>query len=956
MALPRTPMQMQMSGSPSVWGLARHRPRSMPPMWAWYAWPLALLAGMGAGLQLPEAWPAAPCAALGALGLGCAVLCLIWGRLAAFKAHGGRWRLGVFLLALGVLAFTWVAWRTAWRAQAIWPADLGVQMASALVQVDSLPQPLSHGGWLVDADVLQWAPPGRLAPGEGAQATLAEAGPAGEVASGARPARQHKAATRRGQAPGISPADAIRLGRVSRVRLYWPAGAMPEPGSRWRLRARWHRPDGASNPGGLDAEWLAWERGTGAVGQVGKRPADLQLDAPARMWSPDGLMDRWRARLRDSIGRTVPEPALAGVLAGLTVGDQSAVARDDWEVFRRTGVAHLISISGSHIAVVGWWVAWLVRRQWGRSHRLAHACPAPLAAQAMSLGVCTAYALLSGWGLPAQRTVWTMLGLAALRAGGRDWPWTLSSLWVMAVVALIDPWALLQAGFWLSFLCVVVLMAMGDAPDPSAAPATPATWAAGAWGRTRAGLFKLARVQGLLTLAMAPVAVVCFNQVSLAGFLVNLVAIPLFDVCVTPLALLGMLCSPLWALDAALLDAFMAALRWVASAPWAVWTWPTPPPWLAAWGVVAGLLWVWPGPRGWRLGWAVAMLPLLCLPPAWHLLPAPEPGQFEALAIDVGQGTAVLVRTHKHALLFDTGPKMGEDQDAGGRHILPALQAMGVTELDVLMISHEDSDHVGGAMSVMQALPVTQVVSSLVPDHPVRTWRRLRTGHPLPHAPCQAGLSWEWDGVRFELLYPLTPHRPGTLEGGRPVAAQEASRGKQQRESNVPNAHSCVLKVSQPGGLQADAAVPGRPGGNARSLLLTADIETDQEAALLAWAGSQGQALKATVLMAPHHGSQTSSTPAFLQAVSPAQVVVQAGRRNRYGHPAPSVVRRYEAMGLPWVATPDCGAWWWRSDEPLRASGGAADGLGAGQEPVLGHCWRARRARPWQAQPELAPR
>jgi competence protein ComEC len=317
----------------------------------------------------------------------------------------------------------------------------------------------------------------------------------------------------------------------------------------------------------------------------------------------------------------------------------------------------------------------------------------------------------------------------------------------------------------------------------------------------------------------------------------------------------------------------------------------------------------------------------------------------------------VLVRTHGHALLFDTGPKMGEDQDAGGRHILPALQAMGVTELEVLMISHEDSDHVGGALSVMQALPVTQVVSSLVPDHPVRTWRGPRTDRPLPHAPCQAGLSWDWDGVHFELLHPLRPRGPSTLADQGPGEARVSSAGSSRGESNVPNAHSCVLKVSEGGGGLMGGGLPGGTAGAARSLLLTADIESDQEAALLTWAGSHGQlaALQATVLMAPHHGSQTSSTPEFLQAVSPAQVVVQAGRRNRYGHPAPSVIRRYEAMGLPWVAAPDCGAWWWGSEEPVRAPD-EADGWRARQEPVLGHCWRARRAHPWQAQPGVIPR
>jgi competence protein ComEC len=864
-------------------------------MLAWYAVPVGLLMGMGAGLQMPVIWRVVWSQALLALGVALLLGHACWARWRApdgGAGSGAAWRLLLCASALGICAFAMVGWRAHARAQAMWPVDLGPRIASALVQADGLPQPLPTGGWQLDARLLRWQP-------------------------GAAPPRA------KSRQEALRAADVPRLAAIQRVRLYWPVGPMPTPGERWWVTANWHRPDGVANPGGPDAVLLAWERGIGAVGRVLDKATGPRLDRAVSAWATDGLWDRWRAALRTRIAQRVSEPALAGVLAGLTVGDQSAVSRDDWEVFRRTGVAHLVSISGSHIAVVGWWVGWLVRRQWGCSHRLAHLCPAPWAAAALSVAVCAAYALLAGWGLPAQRTVWTMCGLACLRASGRDWPWTLSSLWVMAAVALIDPWALLQAGFWLSFLCVVVLMTMGamDQALPVEQKAGPAWWASAlhaAWAAMRA----LIRVQVLLSVAMAPVAVVCFHQVSLAGVLVNLLAIPLFDVCVTPLALLGMVCPPLWQLDAWVIDVFMQALRGVANWSWAVGAWAEPPAWLGIWGVLVGLLWVWPGPRGWRLAWAVALLPLLALPPSWHLMPAPALGQFHALAIDIGQGTAVLVRTRQHALLFDTGPKMGEDMDAGARHILPALQALGVRNLDVLMISHEDSDHVGGALSVLAGLHVAQLVSSLPPDHPVRTWLSWRTPgepQPLPHVACQQGLHWDWDGVHFELLHP-------TRAGG---------------GLDEPNAHSCVLKV-------ASAAATDQPS---RSLLLTADIEAPQEAVLLQQAERDPalrEGLRATVLMAPHHGSATSSTPAFLQAVQPRQIVVQAGQRNRYGHPSPQVINRYNASGLAWVATPSCGAWWWGSDE---AAVDVPPGLGA--SPAVGHCWRSDHPRHWQdeAQP-----
>ncbi len=874
---------------------------------AWYGGPGCLLLGLAAGLLSPSLWPMAWCQALVAVS-GCALASLVWAGHRLPKVLAPVWLVAgrqlLCGLALAMCAFAMVGWRAQVRAAAMWPADLGPRLAGAQVLVDSLPQPLPTGGWQLEAQVLRWQ---------------------------GDPVPARKA----GRLVAVADSELPRLTPIQRVRVYWPLGPMPLPGSSWWLKANWHRPDGVANPGGPDAVLMAWEHGIGAVGRVGNKPADLRQDRPASAWRLVGMLDRWRAALRARITQQVDEPALAGVLAGLTVGDQSAVTRDDWDVFRRTGVAHLVSISGSHIAVVGWWVAWLVRRHWGRSQRLAHACPAPLAAAALSISVCAAYAVLSGWGLPAQRTVWTMLGLALLRASGRDWPWTLSSLWVMAAVALIDPWALLQAGFWLSFLCVVVLMTMGDAgtPEPEERGFVPglaawAGWCGSAWRTVWAAVRALTRVQVLLSVAMAPVAVVCFHQVSLAGVLVNLLAIPLFDLCVTPLALLGMACPPLWRLDAAVLDVFMQALRHVASWSWAVGAWAEPPTWLGLWGVLAGLLWVWPGPRGWRWGWALALLPLLALPPGWHLLPLPVAGQFQTLAIDIGQGTAVLVRTRQHALLFDTGPRMGEDMDAGARHILPALQTLGVRKLDVLMISHEDSDHVGGALSVLAGLPVTQLVSSLVPEHPVRTWLsgRAQGGpQPLPHVACQQGLSWDWDGVRFEVLHPM---RAG-------------------EHADEPNAHSCVLRVSR----DTDGARP------ARSLLLTADIEAPQEAALVQQAEHDPElraALRATVLMAPHHGSATSSTPEFLQAVQPAQVVVQAGARNRYGHPSPGVLSRYEALGLSWVATPTCGAWWWASDEEGTSLAPAHQGTPSapGALPSLGHCWRSAHPHHWSDSPE----
>jgi competence protein ComEC len=441
-----------------------------------------------------------------------------------------------------------------------------------------------------------------------------------------------------------------------------------------------------------------------------------------------------------------------------------------------------------------------------------------------------------------------------LRTLGRRWPLLPVLLAAAVVVTLFDPWALLQPGFWLSFVAVGLLVGS----EPVAAPGRPEprSWRERAVAALRGGL----RTQAVATVGLAPLSMVFFQQVSLVGFAANLVAIPLVTLLVTPLALLGVLLPPLWTAAAALLAGLSAWLQWLAGWPLAVWAAAAAPAWAIAAGLLGGALAVLPLP--WRLR-ALAvplMLPLL-LPPVAR----PAPGHFELVVADVGQGTAVLVRTARRLLVYDTGPSYSPDADAGERVLLPLLRARGERQVDHLVLSHRDSDHVGGAASLLAGLPVRAMSSSLGDEHPLR----LSVGsRGIPHRGCEAGQSWDWDGVRFEMLHPL----PGDA----------ASTRKS-------NALSCVLRVQ----------------GGGRSLLLTGDIESPQEAALLA----RGAALRSEVLVVPHHGSRTSSTATFLDAVAPQVAVVQAAYRSRFGHPAPDVLARYEARGITVVRTDACGAW-----------------------------------------------
>jgi competence protein ComEC len=422
-----------------------------------------------------------------------------------------------------------------------------------------------------------------------------------------------------------------------------------------------------------------------------------------------------------------------------------------------------------------------------------------------------------------------------------------------AVVTAIDPGALLQRGLWLSFAAVGLVMA-SEAVEGSAAPGSAASWRA----RVVETLRGAGRTQVVATVGLAPLTLLFFQQLSLVGFVANLVAIPLVTLVVTPLALLGTLAAPAWSLAAWLLQPLTAWLEWLAAFPLATWTVPAAPLWAQLAALLAGALLVMPVP--WRL--RALALPL-ALP---LLLPAPErpaPGRFEVLAADVGQGTAVLVRTHAHLLVYDAGPQYAHESDAGERVLLPLLRARGESRIDVLVLSHRDTDHVGGASSLFAALPVGELLSSLEVGHPLRALAPRER-------PCAAGQSWQWDGVRFDVLHPR--------------AAELAAVRR-------PNAVSCVLRVAAPG--QA-------------SVLLAGDIEREQELALTE---RHGDALRSDVLLAPHHGSRTSSSAEFLAAVRPEVVVIQAGYRNRFGHPAEEVLLRYRAADAAVVASPTCGAW-----------------------------------------------
>ncbi|MBI3374277.1 MAG: DNA internalization-related competence protein ComEC/Rec2 [Betaproteobacteria bacterium] len=631
------------------------------------------------------------------------------------------------------------------------------------------------------------------------------------------------------------------------------------PGERWSFRLRLRRPHGSANPFGFDYEAWLLERGIGATGYV--------RGASRKLGERTGFMDRVeRAReaVRERFLAVLGVSPASGVLVALAVGDQRAISNEEWRLFNRTGVTHLMSISGLHVTLISGLFAALVSFGWRRVARFALALPARKAAAIAAVAAAFGYSLLAGFAVPAQRTCFMVAVVAAALWTGQIASGARVLALALGAVLLADPWAVLAPGFWLSFGAVALIfyVTLGRTRAPSA-------WVQ--WGR----------IQWAITLGLAPAALLIFAQVSLVGPLANAVAIPLVSAVITPLALAAAVVPWNMLLDFAqwIAQWMFVFLEWCAALPLALWQQHVPPAW-AVLMALAGVAWLL-APRGVPSRWTGALLfaPVFLIEP-----PHPAPGEAWLTTLDVGQGLALVVRTEQHALLYDAGPLYGPEADGGERVVVPYLRATGVRSLDAMVLTHNDSDHTGGAASVLANVDTARVLSSLAPGHPL---------HALASEsmPCLRGASWNWDGVRFEFLHP----------------ASIAAGGRAHR-----NNLSCVLRVATPHG----------------AMLLTGDIERATEGELL----EATEALAAEALLVPHHGSRTSSTPEFVAAVAPRYAVVPAGYRNRFGHPRSEVLGRYAALGAQILRTDLDGA------VTLRfAEGGVRAETARGERPRYWH-------------------
>ena len=395
-----------------------------------------------------------------------------------------------------------------------------------------------------------------------------------------------------------------------RVWLSWPTrkygldGLLHQPiaGDVWLLPVRWRPTEALQREGDFDTwRWMQQQQlvGLGQVHTTASANATHRL-APQRLGQGRSFMQSWRQHIREQIFSAIADRRRAGLVAALSMGDQNAIDLGDWEIFRRTGVAHLVSISGLHVTLLAVWLATAVDFLWRRlrwRHRaLAIFLPAPCVAQWVALLGALVYAWFSGWGLPAQRTVWMLLATSGLRMSGWDLPPHTVWLGLVAIVAALDPLALAQPGFWLSYVAVAVLYATQKqtSSDP-----------------LRRWLHETVALQMRISVALAPLSLLFFQSISVAGLWVNLWAIPWVTFILTPLSLVGMIWPTLWQPADWATGWLLWGLESAAHSSWALIEVDKPPAWTIVPATFFAILAFSPGPWLLRCWWASLVCPLL---------------------------------------------------------------------------------------------------------------------------------------------------------------------------------------------------------------------------------------------------------------------------------------------------------------------------------------------------------
>ncbi len=636
---------------------------------------------------------------------------------------------------------------------------------------------------------------------------------------------------------------------------------LPKLGEVWRMRVKLKANHYSLNPGGLDYETWLFQQHIAAKGYVknntqnGRDSAEKSQDSILQRLKEPSVLGfyQWQTRVSARLKQVFSESEFSHFYQALTLGDKSAVSTEDWSLLQNTGTIHLLAISGLHMGIVATLGYLVFKALWWLGVYRIERINLPSFAAWGALLFATLYLTLSGFSIPTQRA-WLMvvavLCFVLIRRAFQPW----SALGFAALLIVVwDSRSVLSLGFWLSFIAVALIFA-----------ALP-------YLRTRPKWQQLLWLQGLLTLGLAPFLIWAFHSLPLYSFIANLIAVPFISFIGLPLlflsSLIGMISiewgqfmiqwlDELWGL-------FWQYLQWIGSLPQStVGFTGTSLAWLLSMYAFIFAVLILKSTRHKTIAFAGLLLTIMSLG-----MPAnnrPQSGQAWLTVLDVGQGQAVVVETKSSVLVYDTGPKMGSRMDGAKLAVLPYLKSQGWSKVDTLVISHSDSDHAGGTLSLVQNLPVKEAFSgqSEIMNHrlqgkPDKLHNKESKSRPL-FSLCQAGQSWQVDGVLFEMLSPDVAEIGQTL--------------------NSDNDLSCVIKIT----------------ASQQSVLMTGDLSQKGEAVLIKQFSKNPQKLKSDLLIAGHHGSKSSTSQAWLNQVAPNKVVFSAGYLNRYHFPNKDVLERIE--------------------------------------------------------------
>lgn len=593
-------------------------------------------------------------------------------------------------------------------------------------------------------------------------------------------------------------------------------------GDVWQFAVRLKRPRAFWSEGSFDYQAALFQQDIQATGYiVDKVPAHL-IKASSSYY----FIDHLRESLTYNIKESLKNYPLVGLISALCTGIRYEITDEQWQVMRRTGTNHLFAISGLHLAFIAGIIYFITHLFWCRIPNAALVIPASQVAAVLTGCFALFYAALAGFALPVQRALLMLIVFLWVNLLRRNIVSGYAFYYALLIILIYSPFSVLSASFWLSFMAVAFIL------YSSLGRLKPAkVWQA--WGKTQLSV----------GLGLIPISLLFFHQISWISFVANLIAIPSIGFIILPMTLLGSfttLLIPSWGsvllvLAERLLEFLWQLLSVLSMLQWAQYMGFIVTSWVLVLSIFGLSLLLAPQ------GFPAKFLSLIYLLPLFFWKPeGPKSGEIWFSLLDVGQGLATVIQTQHHTMVYDTGPS--RPFDTGSAVLLPYLQKKGIQKLDMLMVSHGDNDHIGGAHSLLKQMPVTNIVTSI----PKKFLPRYADF-------CQAKTSWQWDKVNFEIMYPVS------------------------NAIYLGNDSSCVLKISN----------------SQYSILLAGDIEGISESYLVRHIGAR---LASNILVVPHHGSKTSSSIAFLNKVQPTVALFSTGYRNQFKFPHKIVLERYQRL------------------------------------------------------------